>query len=40
MQGNTKVEVQLHEANLAELQNVQKVDERLVVLAKHLSGRV
>jgi uncharacterized protein YacL len=40
MQGNDKVEVQLHEANLAELREVQKVDERLVVLAKHLGGRV
>lgn len=40
MQTNPKVEVQLHEANLAELREVQKVDERLVVLAKVLSGRV
>lgn len=40
MQGNPKIEVQLHEANLAELREVQKVDERLVVLAKHLGGRV
>lgn len=40
MQNNPKVEVQLHEANLAELREVHKVDERLVVLAKVLSGRV
>ena len=40
MQQNAKVEVQLHDANLAELREVQKVDERLVVLAKVLSGRV
>ena len=30
----------MHEANIAELRNVQKVDERLVVLAKALNGRV
>jgi uncharacterized protein YacL len=40
MQNNPKVEVQLHEANLAELREVHKVDERLVVLAKVLGGRV
>ena len=40
MQSNPKVELQMHEANLAELRDVQKVDERLVVLAKVLSGRV
>lgn len=40
MQGNPKVEVQLHEANFAELREVPTVDERLVVLAKCLSGRV
>ncbi|MFO0864645.1 MAG: PIN domain-containing protein [Gemmataceae bacterium] len=40
MQSNTKVEVQMHEANLAELREVAKVDERLVVLAKVLSARV
>src|SRR5262249_4360188 len=40
MQGNPRVEVQLYEANLAELRDVHKVDERLVVLAKYLSGRV
>jgi uncharacterized protein YacL len=30
----------MHEGNLPELRDVQKVDERLVVLAKALSGRV
>jgi uncharacterized protein YacL len=40
MQTNSKVELQMHEANIAELRNVQKVDERLVVLAKVLNGRV
>jgi uncharacterized protein YacL len=40
MQSNPRVEVQLHEGNLAELREVHKVDERLVVLAKSLSGRV
>src|SRR5205085_5721913 len=40
MQTNTKIELQMHEANLTELRDVHKVDERLVVLAKVLSGRV
>lgn len=40
MQGNPKVELQMHEANLTELQDVHKVDERLVVMAKVLSARV
>jgi uncharacterized protein YacL len=40
MQNNPKVELQLHEGNLSELRNIQKVDERLVVLAKALSARV
>src|SRR5207237_2047214 len=40
MQINPKVELQMHEANLAELREVQKVDERLVVLAKALGARV
>jgi uncharacterized protein YacL len=40
MQNNPKVDLQLHEGNLSELRNVQKVDERLVVLAKALSARV
>jgi uncharacterized protein YacL len=40
MQINTKVELQMHEANFAELRDVHKVDERLVVLAKVLGARV
>src|SRR5947208_1596081 len=40
MQSNPKVELQMHEGNLPELRDVQKVDERLVVLAKALSARV
>jgi len=40
MQNNPKVELQMHEANLPELRDVQKVDERLVVLAKALNARV
>jgi uncharacterized protein YacL len=40
MQTNPKVELQVHEANLAELREVQKVDERLVVFAKAMGARV
>jgi uncharacterized protein YacL len=40
MQNNPKVEMQIHEANMAELRDVQKVDERLVVFAKVLGARV
>ena len=40
MQSNPKIEMQMHEGNLPELRDVQKVDERLVVLAKAVSGRV
>ncbi len=40
MQNNPKVELQMHEANLPELRDVHKVDERLVVLAKVLGARV
>lgn len=40
MQNNPKVELQMHEANLPQLRDVQKVDERLVVLAKALDARV
>ena len=40
MQGNPKVEMLMHEGNLAELRDVHKVDERLVVLAKVLGARV
>jgi len=40
MQNNPRVEMQMHEANIAELREVHKVDERLVVFAKVLSARV
>lgn len=40
MQTNPKIELQMHEANLPELREVQKVDERLVVFAKVLGARV
>jgi uncharacterized protein YacL len=40
MQGNAKVEMVIHEGNLTELRDVQKVDERLVILAKVLGARV
>jgi uncharacterized protein YacL len=40
MQNNSRVDLQMHEANLPELREVHKVDERLVVLAKVLSARV
>src|SRR6202035_143073 len=40
MQNNNKVDLQMHEANLPELREVHKVDERLVVMAKILGARV
>jgi uncharacterized protein YacL len=40
LQGNTKLDLQMHEGNLPELRDVVKVDERLVVLAKALSARI
>jgi len=40
LQTNPKIELMMHEGNIPELQDVQKVDERLVVLAKTLSARV
>lgn len=40
MQNNDKVELEVHEARLPELRDVHKVDERLVVLAKALGGKV
>jgi uncharacterized protein YacL len=40
MQSNPKIELQVHEANISELREVQKVDERLVVFAKALGARV
>jgi uncharacterized protein YacL len=40
MQNNTKVELQIHEANLPELRDIQKVDERLVEMARAIGARV
>jgi uncharacterized protein YacL len=40
MQNNSKIELVMHDANVAELREIQKVDERLVVLAKVLGARV
>jgi uncharacterized protein YacL len=40
MQSNPRVELQVHEANLTELRDLQKVDERLVMFAKVLGARV
>lgn len=40
MQSNSKIELQMHDGNIPELRDVAKVDERLVMLAKMLSGRV
>ncbi|MFO0814427.1 MAG: PIN domain-containing protein [Gemmatales bacterium] len=40
MQTNPKVDLQIHEGNIPELQDVHEVDQRLVVLAKTLSARV
>jgi uncharacterized protein YacL len=40
MQNNPKVELQMHEGNLPQFRDIQKVDERLVVLAKALDARV
>src|SRR5207245_6900820 len=40
MQNNDKVELEMQDANLPELREVQKVDERLVVLAKILDACV
>jgi uncharacterized protein YacL len=40
MQTNPKVEMQVHEANLSELREIHKVDERLVIFAKSLGARV
>lgn len=40
MQNNNKIELVLHDANMPELRDVQKVDERLVLFAKVLGARV
>lgn len=40
MQANPKLEIQFHEGNIAGTQDVRKVDERLVLLARVLDARV
>jgi uncharacterized protein YacL len=40
LQSNNKIELVLHDANLPELRDVQKVDERLVLMARALGARV
>jgi len=40
MQANPKLEIQFHEGNVAGTQDVRKVDERLVLLARVLDARV
>jgi uncharacterized protein YacL len=40
MQNNNKIELVMHDANIPELREVNKVDERLVVLAKVLGAKV
>lgn len=40
LQGNSKVELQIHDAGQSELREVMRVDERLVVFTKMVGGRV
>jgi uncharacterized protein YacL len=40
LQKSTGVEVKIHDADIPELAGIREVDQRLVVLAKHLGGRV
>ncbi len=40
LQKSTGIEVKIHDAEIAELAGIREVDQRLVVLAKHLGGRV
>jgi uncharacterized protein YacL len=40
LQGNPRIELQMHDANLTELRDVQRVDERLVVFARAVGARV
>lgn len=40
MQNNNKIELVLHDANMPELRDIHKVDERLVMMAKALGARV
>lgn len=40
LQKSPGIEVQIHDAEIPELAGIREVDQRLVVLAKHLSGKV
>ena len=40
MQNNNKIDLVLHDANMSELRDIAKVDERLVMMAKVLGARV
>lgn len=40
LQKSTGVEVKIHDAEIPELAGIREVDQRLVVLAKHLGGKV
>jgi uncharacterized protein YacL len=40
LQKSPGVEVRIHDAEIPELQGVREVDQRLVILAKHLGGKV
>jgi uncharacterized protein YacL len=40
IQNNTKIDLEMHDGNISELRDVAKVDERLVILAKVIGGRV
>jgi len=40
LQSNPKIELEIHEANLPEVRDLQEVDQRLVALAKSLGARV
>jgi uncharacterized protein YacL len=40
LQKSTGIEVKIHDAEIPELAGIREVDQRLVVLAKHLGGKV
>ncbi len=40
LQKMTGIEIQVHDADLGELRDIREVDQRLVVLAKHVGGKV
>lgn len=40
LQKSGNVEVQIHDAGLPELANIREVDQKLVILSKHLGGKV